>query len=251
MGEVLRYKDFLKTYKTRGHRLNHLKNYKKYFPIKANPVLAGIVADLICDGHLQGGPIWRADFTSKSKEELGAFEKRLNKLFKIKCKIRECKSNKYGKTFNLGINCSPLARIFLLCGVPSGEKVLKDFPVPNWIKRDKNCFREFCRRMFTCEGSIMNDGRKIPQIRLEMWKSEKNFKSGRIFIADVCKLLENYFNIKSTITFPKSKCVRKDKVITKKIKVYIMGQAVLNFYKEVGFDNSKQQTLKALLANNS
>ena len=65
MGKILIYSDFLKTYKTRGYRLNHLENYKKYFPIKASPVLAGIVADLICDGHLQGDPNLESRFYFK------------------------------------------------------------------------------------------------------------------------------------------------------------------------------------------
>ncbi len=56
MGVIIRYKELLNTYKTRGHRIRHLERYKKLFPIKSSPLLAGIVGDLICDGHLQGDP---------------------------------------------------------------------------------------------------------------------------------------------------------------------------------------------------
>jgi hypothetical protein len=44
MGVILRYSQFLETYKTRGYRIAHLKNYKRLFPIKASPQLAGVVA---------------------------------------------------------------------------------------------------------------------------------------------------------------------------------------------------------------
>jgi len=54
MGIILIYNDFLKTYKTRGYRIKHLDKYKHLFPIQANSKLAGITADLMGDGHLQG-----------------------------------------------------------------------------------------------------------------------------------------------------------------------------------------------------
>lgn len=248
MGQILRYSDFLKTYKTRGYRLNHLENWKKYFPIKASPILAGIVADLICDGHLQGDPIWRADFTSKSLEELKDFEFRLNKLFKLDCKIRKCTSNKFGETFNIGVNCAPIARILFLCGVPAGQKVLTKFSLPKWIKEDKECFREFCKRMFTCEGSIMHEkNRRFPQIRLDMWKWEGLFREGVAFIQDICTHLDRHFKIKTAISFSKSMNKRKDGLITRPVRVYIVGENSVLFYREIGFGNWKQQNLKGLL----
>ena len=71
----------LGTYKTRSHRIRHLKDYEKFFPIKKSEVLAGIFGDLICDGHLQGHPKWRFDFTSKDKKELEYFEGRIFSIF--------------------------------------------------------------------------------------------------------------------------------------------------------------------------
>lgn len=133
--------------------------------------MAGVVADLMGDGHLQGAPIWRVDFTSKSIKELKRFEKTINLLFNKKGVIRSCNSNKYGKTYNIGINCSPVSRILLLCGVPQGQKVLTNFIVPKWILSDKECFKKFCQRLFTCEGSILKETDRKPRIRLEMWKS--------------------------------------------------------------------------------
>jgi len=251
MGEVLRYSKFLETYKTRSYRLNHLEDYKRFFPVMSSPLLAGVVADLICDGHLQGSPIWRMDFTSRSVSELDNFNERIKRLFNISGKIRKCTSNKFGESFNLGINCSPIARILFLCGVPAGQKVLTKFSLPRWIKEDKECFRAFCQRMFTCEGSIMHEKkRRMPQIRLEMWKSEELLKDGVFFMEEVCSGLKKYFDISTTITLPKSKCVRKDEIVTTKIKIYILGESVIKFYNKIGFCNDKQQSLKALLTSN-
>lgn len=249
MGVILRYKDILKTYKTRGHRLRVLEKYKKVFPISSSPLLAGLIGSLIGDGHLQREPKWRMDFTSKNRNELKNFGGRIELLFEVNGKIRECTSNNYSKSFNIGINCSPVARILFLVGVPAGQKVLTKFKVPKWIISDKECFREFCRYFFGCEGTIMNDGRKIPQIRLEHWKSESLFESGKLFVEEICLYLEKYFGINTTITSPKQRGKRTDGIITRPIKIYIFGDSVIKFCKEIKFSNHKQKSLKALLAN--
>ena len=48
-------KDVLKTYKLKGVGIKNLAKYKHWFPIKPCPRVAGIVADLMADGHLQKG----------------------------------------------------------------------------------------------------------------------------------------------------------------------------------------------------
>ena len=245
MGLIVRYRDLLETYKTRGYRIRHLKDYKYLFPIKSSPLLAGIVADLMADGHLQANPKWRIDFTSKSIKELNNFNKRFNILFGVKGNIRECRTNKFGKTFNLGINCSPITRILFLLGVPHGQKVLKDFNIPKWILKDKECFKEFCKRIFTCEGSIMHEKRrKFPQIRMELWKKQ-DLENSVMF--ELGSYLNKHFNIKSTLTKPNLSNLRKDGVITQATRIYILGDSMLKFHKEIGFDGEKQAKLNRLL----
>ncbi len=248
MGVILRYRDFLTTYKTRGHRIRHLEKYRYLFPIISSPALAGIVGDLIADGHLQGKPFWRIDFTSKNFDDLNSFQNRIKILFNIESKIRECKTNLYSKSFNVGVNCAPIARILFKIGVPSGQKVLSSFRIPEWIKKDSDCFKEFCKHFFACEGTIMHEKtRRFPQIRFEHWKSENLINEGEKFVKDICFGLEKYFGIKSSVRFPKCQGNRKDGVITKPIRVYILGESVLKFSKDVGFSNYKQQSLKAFL----
>jgi hypothetical protein len=247
MRVILRYSQFLKTYKTRGYRLKHLKDYKKLFPINSDPRLAGIVADLIGDGHLQGDPKWRIDFTSNNTSELKRFEKEIKFLFNVNGKTRRCTSNKY-KTYNLAINSSPIARILYLCGVPAGQKVLTPFEIPKWIKKDKECFRRFCQRLFSCEGNIdCYKDREIPQIRIEMWKSKKIINDGESFMKDINIYMKKYFNINSLVKVQKKENIRRDGVITKPVRLYIFKDSVINFYKEVGFEGNKQESLKVLL----
>ncbi len=247
MGEILIYSDFLKTYKTRGYRINHLERYKNLFPIVSSPQLAGIVADLMGDGHLQGNPIWRGDYTSKSLKELKRFGHEIHSLFHTSCKIRKCNSNTYGLTYNTGINCAPIARILMLIGVPIGQKVLKSFRIPDWIKKDKECFRRFCQRLFTCEGGILNETGRKPRIRLEMWKSEKLIKDGVEFMNEVAQGLKRYFKIESSVIIQNKTNIRKDGIITRPIRLSISTGSTPKFFDRVGFEGDKQKSLKALL----
>ena len=246
MGCILSYKDFLKTYKTRGYRLKHLEGYASLFPVLASPGLAGIVADLMGDGHLQADPKWRIDFTSKEINELNRFDKEMNFLFNTKGKIRKCTSNKYS-TYNLAINSSPISRILFLCGVPSGQKVLTSFSIPKWIIDDKECFRRFCQRLFTCEGSINHDGRKTPQIRLEMFKSEELIKDGENFLNSICTYMNRYFSINSNVKVQNRKNIRKDGIITSPVRMYLSSNSTPLFSKEIGFEGQKQKVLNSLL----
>ncbi|MBI5060694.1 MAG: hypothetical protein HZB67_00090, partial [Candidatus Aenigmarchaeota archaeon] len=90
-GQILiTYKDMFKMYKTKGRAKLALYPYQFWFPIKSSPSLAGLVADLMCDGHLQGDPMWRFDYTFKFFGEKCRFENVLYELFKIKGKERPC-----------------------------------------------------------------------------------------------------------------------------------------------------------------
>jgi hypothetical protein len=246
MGVILRYNDFLKTYKTRSHRINHLVNYEKWFPVNASETLAGIVGDLVSDGSLQGEDKWRIDFTSKSIDELKRFENEVYYLFKIRGKVRRCTSNKY-KTYNLGINCSPLARVLFLCGVPAGNKVKQDFYIPLWILNNRKYFKRFTQRFFTCEGSVIHDNKKRLQIRACIWKSEKNLKSGIKFITDISAGLKKFFGIESKISVLKRFLNQKDNTLRLEIRIYLYKPAAIKFCKAVGFEGEKQKKLEKIM----
>ena len=130
---LLQFEDVLGTYNSKKHGMKALSKYHYWFPLRASPALAGIVADLMGDGHVQGGIKLRLDYTSKSKTELRRFGNELHTLFNIKGKIRDCKTNKYG-TMNYGVNCKPLIRVLKLIGVPSGQKVLTKFSIRELLR---------------------------------------------------------------------------------------------------------------------
>jgi len=249
MGLILKYSDVLETYKTRGYRNNRLAEHKHLFPVLASPELAGIVADLIGDGSLQSGNIWKIDFVSKSKKELYRFNKEINNLFGVNGRIRNCSSNMFGKTYITSICNAPIARILYLCGVPSGAKVLQKFSVPAWIKEDKDCSRRFLQRIFSCEGTIMHErNRKTPQIRIDMWKSQ-NIIDKDLFMIGIASILKEHFKINSHISKINNFNKRKDGLTTQPTRLYLFGNSMLRFYKQIGFEGEKQRLLKKLLEN--
>jgi hypothetical protein len=101
MGVILRYNDLLKSYKTRGHRLKRLEEFKPLFPLQSSPLLSGIVGDLFGDGNLQGEPKWETGFHFKYLEDLNYFNQRIACSFNIVGKIRRCKTNKLSVSHNL------------------------------------------------------------------------------------------------------------------------------------------------------
>jgi len=246
---LIRENDLLKFFKSEFHGKKSIDNHKHWFPIYASPKLAGIVADLMCDGHLQGEPKWRFDFTSKNKNELKRFGGEIFALFCIKGKIRPCKTNKFGKTFNFGVNCKILSRMLNLVGVPTGCKVKKEFLIPEWILKDKECFRVFIRRVFTCEGSVSVE-KSSPFVSLEMWKAEYLLNNGINFFEEIKDRLHNFFEIKTTNVFLfGTPNLRNDGVKTRGIRLRIKSlDSLIKFRDEVKFqDPIKQNKLKQII----
>src|SRR3989344_2565483 len=146
MDKILVSKEDIKQFYITERGFNSmLKKYAYLFPIKGSKELAGLVADIMGDGNLQGYPKWRFDFCSKSKETLNIF----------------------GVSYLYGVNCKRLSKSLYYIGVPSGEKVTQGFKIPNWILEDKEYFREFISRLFICEGSV---DYSAPSVKLGMSK---------------------------------------------------------------------------------
>ena len=76
--------DVLDTYKSKQHGIKSFSKYNPWFPIRSSPKLAGIVADLMGDGHLQGYPKLRLDYTSKSILELERFNQEIFYLMAVR-----------------------------------------------------------------------------------------------------------------------------------------------------------------------
>lgn len=188
------------------------------------------------------------DFTSKNIQELKRFENVVFSLFGIRGKIRPCTGNKFGQTFNLGINNKLVTRILFLVGVPAGPKVKTKFSIPDWILEDKECFRTFVRRLFDCEGCVSVEG-KNSFMELCMYKSENLVENGFEFFHQLKKGLETFFGIKTMNIFINGQNMRKDGIKTLGLKLRIKKvEFLIQFYKEIGFDGQIKQgkLLKAI-----
>lgn len=236
-------KELLKYYKNSKRGESALQNYK--FPFNPSVQMAGIIGDICGDGHLQGDPKWRIDYTSKSKDELKRFEKEIEMVFGVRGKIRECRTNTYGKTFNYGVNYKAVAITLYLFGAPGGNKVLQSFKIPGWIIDDKEIFRRFIQRLFDCEGWPDSEG----AVLIEMWKSQALLNEGVEFFQSIKLGLKEYFDIDTSNPFTyKTNKVRKDGIKTVPIRLKIRRKdSITKFFKEVGFENSEKQKKLSLL----
>lgn len=237
---LITYNNVLETYKSRNAGIRALSKYNHWFPLKLCSRVAGIVADLMADGHLQkSSSMWRMDYCSASKEELSRFNNEIKDLFGYSGYIRPCTTNTYGKTSLLAINCNQLGRVMSLCGVPRGSKVLVKFDLPKWIVEDKECFRRFLQRLFDCEGSVDLSG---PAITLCIWKEESLVSDGINFFKAIKCNLEKHFNIKTTNVFTTGRNIRKDGKETVGIKIKVKRQAeIVKFAKEIIFETKEKQ----------
>ncbi|MBU0662873.1 hypothetical protein KJ891_05435 [Candidatus Micrarchaeota archaeon] len=196
MDALVDFTSLLKTY-PRNNKLKFDNRINHWLPLVPSQKLAGLVADLMADGHLQGDPKWRFDYCSNSRCELNRFEKTIAELFGLKGKIRDCTTNQYN-TKNYGVNYRPLAKSLFLIGVPCGNKVMKKYSIPTWILNDKKLFASFVRRYFDCEAGIDVAGKSIA---VELHKSVDLTDSGTFFLNQMRRGLLNYFGIKSTVPF--------------------------------------------------
>lgn len=199
--------EFVSTYKSGFHGRKYAKKYEKWFPVEESSLLAGLIGDLTTDGHVQGYDKLRFDFTSSNKKELKLFEKRLNDLFGIKGSIRENKTNKYSKSFNYGVNCKPLTRILIECGVPTGNKVKTRFNIPRWIQDERRYFKSYIERAFTNDGSAFSDN---PRITFELRKEESKKANLRKYMETTNELLDKYYGITGSVFERNKKNKRKD-----------------------------------------
>ncbi len=243
------YKNIIDAYKTDRWKAEFVKRYGDLFPIRPNYQVAGIVADLMGDGHLQGSPKWRLDYTSKYIAELERFGNEFYVLFRIRGKYRPCTGNKFGKTYTYSINNKPFAKLFYLLGVPAGAKVLQQFLIPSWIIKDRKNFGRFVNRLFSCEASVDLKNRCI---ELQMYKAEEKLKNGLLFFRQIKQMLKEHFGIETTNPFlEKRRNKRKDGVITKAIRMKIKRRdAIIKYSSFIGFDDKqKKEKLKAIVDN--
>lgn len=227
-------------YKSEFYGNKYVTIHKQWFPVKSSPILAGIVSDIMCDGHLQQ-KLWRIDYCSKNKAELRRFENRVFENFGLKGKIRKCTTNRFGETYLLGINNKLFSRILHSIGTPSGAKVKTRYLIPQWIINDKENFRTFVRRYFSCEGTVSVEG-KNSFIEIILGKIENIVNNGFDFLNQMKFYLSQHFGIKTMNVFVNGKHLRKDGLKTYMLKMRIKKtEDLYKFYKEIGFEDKRKQ----------
>ncbi|MFA4886727.1 MAG: hypothetical protein WC595_00800 [Candidatus Nanoarchaeia archaeon] len=232
---LLEFDNVLSTYQSPFHGLKALSPYVHWFPLQRSVALAGIIADLMGDGHLQDSPKLRLDYTSKHIIELQRFNQQLSFLFNIQGKVRDCTTNRYG-TKNLGVNNKPLARTLKLLGVPTGRKVITPFFIPEWILTDKLYFARFVNRLFSCEATVDPASKAI---EIQMYKSLEMVEDGITFFNQLKEGLENHFGIITSRPFLESRIfLRSDGTRTRAIRLKIKKKDSLQRFKEfISFDD--------------
>ncbi len=231
---LIYYEDLLNEYKSKEIGERTILKYKTWFPIKESTTLSGIIADIICDGHLQDQPKLRVDYCSKYTNELKRFNSEIYSLFSINGKIRPCSTNKYS-TYLLGINNKPLGRILKKLGVPTGAKVNKSFLIPNWIVENKDYFRKFINRVICCEGSIDIN---YPAIDLSMYKNYHLINNGIEFFNQIKVGLFIHFNIITSNPF----LINNKNCKTTGIRIKIRRkESIIKFYENITLDDTKKQ----------
>jgi hypothetical protein len=223
-----------------------LEPYKNLFPVKPSERLAGIIGDIFGDGHLQGPPFWRIDYTSSHLCELRRFGREVKLLFGVEGKPRPCRTNSWSSSWNYGVNCKTVARIIYLFGAPIGNKTNQTYNIPPWIAERREFFRRFIQRLFDCEGTI--DTSRI-RVEIELWKREDLANAGLEFMKGLSCSLHEHFGIQCYRPFLTGGYnVRTDGSHSVGIKLRIPEREVQKFVHEIGFETKiKRMKLNALL----
>lgn len=241
---LITYEEVLASYSSSSHGKKALAPYNWWFPLYPSVALAGIFADLMSDGHLQEGK-FRIDYTAKETEELERFNNEIRVVFGLRGTIRRNTTNAYG-TMNLGVNCKPLGRTLALLGVPIGAKVFSAFRIPGWVLDNKEYFRRFMDRFFSCEGCVDVYSKCLD---MNMYKHEPLLDANKVFFEDIKEGLERHFGIISTNPFVKGCSVRKDGRITRGVHLKIRRKAAIRLFAEkIGIEHKeKRKKLREIL----
>ncbi|SEW21189.1 replication factor C small subunit [Thermococcus thioreducens] len=186
-----------------------LKEVKEKWLVRYDDEKAGILARvlgfLLGDGHLakKGVRIW---FNS-SREELEALAEDLRRLGLKPSQIIERETDSEirgrkveGRIHMLYVDSSAFHALMRFWGVKVGNKTVKGYTVPEWIKRG-NLFikREFLRGLFGADGTKPNGRRyNFNGIKLEMRATKESLEKTTEFFNDLAELLRE-FDVESKI----------------------------------------------------
>lgn len=225
---ILTEAEFVNSYKLKKFAQKAIEKYKLRFPIKANENLAKIVSYLTFDGHLSMEKNVFL-FTAGKKNQLKDFRKLIKDEFDIEGKIRKIPTNIWGESYECRFFSKPIVRVLKLIGAPDGNKVLREFTVPGWIKSDIKLIKSYTKIAFHCEGSMWKEGNRR-KIRFRIAKSKELQKNGIKFVEDLKKMLLK-LGIETTQIW-----TTENNEITTSLIFDIRSSSIEDFNKSIGFN---------------
>lgn len=239
---------------------------------KAVSVLARLLGHLFGDGNLVCYYLKKYDrynvhvVFSGDVEDLKTIKNDINKLgFRISqimtqyarseiSKAGEKKRIIEGWTKKVGCSSKTLWTFLKALGAPVGDKALKSFRVPLWIKEAPlHIQREFIAAYFGSE--LKKPIPKSPYRKqfltpiFTLNKAEGLVKDGLEFVEDLKEILKNFGTRISSISITEG-TVRKDGTRTKKIEVILSSELtnLLNLYGKIGYRYCKKREVLARYA---
>lgn len=213
--------------------------------MKLDKDMVRVVSYLTFDGHLTED-LSNFYLSSKNIKTLKEFENIVKRKFLIIGRFEE--GNGFGLCYKYRVFNSSICRLLLEIGTPNGNKMIKEFSIPSWIKKNKELSREYLRIAFYCEGGFWFE-KEIPKIRFGICKSKDKLENGVRFSKEM-KLLLKRFKIDTTNIWIVDVGKGKRGIETKQIFFKIKSNSIYRFAKEIGFgDIDKNKRLLMGLAN--
>ena len=233
--------NYLSTFKNHKLGLYSLEKYEKWFPVYSSPKLAGIIADITADGHLGKGLV---QFISKDRNNVVRFKNEVFELFGLHGLIRKSPSNK--KILECLICRNAFCKVLNMCGVPSGDKVTKEFYVPKWVTEGSiEIKKRYIQRFFDCEGSVvLQKNKQRVHVIFKMHKSTELVKNHLDFLNQIRIILSD-FGVKTTNPSTAGYTKRKDGKITVGYEFRFYGtrknfDSILNFKNNINFESAEK-----------
>lgn len=204
MKPIVTYEGFIDKFPNVTNKSKQLA--EELLPLYAFPELAGLVAALMTDGHVDwyannGNPrTKRITLYSSRREECAWFLCLVKKIFRVSGKIEAYTPNHDNwikQPYKANVFNAVIARILILAGAPAGNKTEKEFLIPEWIMNgNPEIKREFLRTFFTFEAGkpyVKRNKGHAYQMSLFMNKSTDLLANAFNFFNQIVNLLDFFW----------------------------------------------------------
>ena len=203
--------------------------------------LARIVANIMCDGHLQmDGKRGSVSFYSKKLSEILRENKRFEKLFGVTGHVYP---DRRSDGYKLFVTSKEIAAFLESAGVPAGNKTNKKYGVPSWIlNSDKKTRLAYLKGVFNSEASVYkttNGKYERWRIHISQYKNTRLRTDGIKFMNQIKNMLNDFGIFSSPVRCAKGN-KRKDGTDSICIQFEIERKNFVNFIKYIGFEDPKK-----------